>query len=306
MMTENVPILDQLLAWCRQALGPVEPADDYRKSHPGAPVVTQRLRLGARDCFLKTHRHPQFWEAEVHAYENWATAFGRSAPELLAVRDEAPRAIVVSALPGTVAQDLSLTLQQERALWRDAGQALAPLHELAVGEFFGPCHRDGTPAGDAIIVARQFIVAQLQQAADRGRRLGYLGKREWDIVQAGIGLSAAFEGETPLPCHRDYCPANWLVDGNGVWRGVVDFEFAQWDVRAADFARFPNWEWIDRPDLVAAFFEGYGALTPMQEQQRLVALVRYALTAIVWGADNAYHGFADEGRVALRHLARLL
>ncbi|RMD60325.1 hypothetical protein D6833_09905, partial [Candidatus Parcubacteria bacterium] len=59
-------------------------------------------------------------------------------------------------------------------------------------------------------------------------------------------------------------------------------------------------------DLMAAFFKGYGDLTPAQEQQRLVSHVRYALVAVVWGEDNEYHGFAEEGRKALRHLAGLL
>ena len=33
---------------------------------------------------------------------------------------------------------------------------------------------------------------------------------------------------------------------------------------------------------------------------------RYALTAIVWGEDNEYHGFAEEGRNALKHLGTML
>ena len=80
----------------------------------------------------------------------------------------------------------------------------------------------------------------------------------------------------------------------------------EWNVRATDFTRYPDWDWIVRPDLVEAFFEGYGRLTPEEEQQRLVAHVRYALTAVVWGRANEYHGFAEEGRNALRHLGKLL
>ena len=82
----------------------------------------------------------------------------------------------------------------------------------------------------------------------------------------------AFAGERPVPCHRDYGPANWLVTDDGVWAGVIDFEFAYWDVRVADFSRYPDWEWIHRPNLLDAFFDGYGRrLTPKEEQQRLRA-----------------------------------
>ncbi|MEE3258362.1 MAG: hypothetical protein VX293_04045 [Candidatus Latescibacterota bacterium] len=83
----------------------------------------------------------------------------------------------------------------------------------------------------------------------------------------------------------------------------IDFEFAHWDVPTADFTRYPSWNWIERPDLTEAFFAGYGPLTPEAEQQRLVALATYAVSAIVWGSDNDYHGFAREGREALVHLA---
>jgi len=136
--------------------------------------------------------------------------------------------------------------------------------------------------------------------------MGYLSTDELAVVDAALELVPAFEGEPPVPCHRDYYPANWIVGNDGTWAGVIDFEFSQWDVRAADFTRYPDWDWVDRPDLVAAFFEGYGALTPAQEHQRSVCLVRYALVAIVWGEDSGYHGFAKEGHTALKHLAKVL
>ena len=88
---------------------------------------------------------------------------------------------------------------------------------------------------------------------------------------------------------------------------MIDFEFAYWDVRVADFSRDPDWGWIHRPDLVEAFFQGYGrSLTPREEQQLLVARADYALSAILWGRDNAFFGFEREGREALAHLAPLL
>ncbi len=142
---------------------------------------------------------------------------------------------------------------------------------------------------------------------ERGLRLGCLDDGELATVRAAEKLIPAFEAERPLPCHRDYCPANWLITAEGAWAGVIDFEFAHWDVRMADFARYPDWEWMHRPDLVAALLEGYGrAFTPQEEEQRLVACVQYALGAIVWGVENAYFGFAAEGRQALRRLGEML
>ena len=127
------------------------------------------------------------------------------------------------------------------------------------------------------------------------------------MIRAACDLIPAFAGERPFPCHRDYCRANWLATDHGAFAGIIDFEFAYWDVRMADFTRYPDWEWVDRPDLIAAFEEGYGrSFTSQEEQQRLVAHANYALSAIVWGSENAYYGFAKEGRQALIHLGDLL
>ncbi|KKL82820.1 hypothetical protein LCGC14_1980960 [marine sediment metagenome] len=306
MTAEVTNGFEHLLAWCVSELGPVEEASDHSKSHTGDPVVTCRLRAASGYCYLKTHRDPSYWEAEVHAYEQWSVAFGDFAPRLLAVRGQEPLALVVSELAGECLENVQLPPPQERAVWRAAGQAVARLHDLAVGDYFGPCHRDGAPAGDAIRDAREYMTAELEDVADRGRGMGYLSDADLAVVQAGLNLVPSFEGESPVPCHRDYCPANWVVSRDGVWAGVIDFEFSQWNVRATDFTRYPDWDWLARPDLVEAFFEGYGRLTPEQEQQRLVAHVRYALTAVVWGRDNAYHGFAEEGHNALKHLGKLL
>jgi len=88
---------------------------------------------------------------------------------------------------------------------------------------------------------------------------------------------------------------------------VIDLEFAYWDVRVADFSRDPDWAWVLRPDLDEALCEGYGRpLSAAEEEQRLVVRAEYALGAIVWGHDNAFYGFEQEGREALAHLASLL
>jgi len=297
---------EKLLKWCTSVLGPCETVSDHSQSHPGDLSATCRLRTASGYCYAKTHRGRSYWESEIHAYEQWASAFGDFAPRLLAVRDEEPLALVVSELPGKSLEEAQLSVPQERAAWHAAGQALAALHDLGVGEYFGPSRRDGTPAATPTCDAREHVSTYLEERVDRGVRTGYLSDEEVAIVRAALSLVPAFEGERPVPCHRDYCPANWLVTGDGVWTGVVDFEFARWDVRVTDFTRYPDWDWIGRPDLTEAFFDGYGrSFTPAEEQQRLVAHVQYALTAVVWGSDNSHHGFAEEGRQALKNLGEL-
>ncbi len=297
---------DPVLNWCAAVLGEFELVSDHTRKHPGQRASACRIRTPSGYGYIKTHRAPAHWHAEVHAYEQWACAFRDRAPRLLAVRDKEPLAIIITELPGQCMEQVQLSAPQERAVWRSAGQALVALHDFVVGETFGPCRRDGVCAGTPINDAQEYVTRELDNWTARGLGIGCLSQDDQAIVRAARELIPAFTGEHPTPCHRDYCPANWIVN-DGVWTGVIDFEFAYWDVRAADFARYPDWNWISRPDLIEAFFEGYGRVFTLEEErQRLVAHVQYALGAIVWGHENAYYGFAAEGRQALNRLGELV
>jgi aminoglycoside phosphotransferase len=296
------PVWTSLMAWCTSIVGPCEVMAGDDRFH-GRTSVTQ-LRSPSGLSYLKVYGERAFWEREVHAYEQWAAVFGEHAPRLLGIREtQEPLALLTGELPGTLMDDVTLPPDQERQVWRAAGRGLAGLHGLAVGDCFGPCHRDGTCLGPIVDEAVAYVGDELERQSEAGRRAGYLDDADLRVIRAAQELVPAFEGEPPVPCHRDYGPANWLVTEAGAWSGVIDFEFAYWDVRVADFTRYPNWEWIHRPDLIAAFFEGYGRpLTPREETQALVTHTRYALGAILWGYDHAYHGYVAEAREALDHL----
>ena len=295
-----------LIKWCTSVLGPCEFGSDPSREHPGQRASIYRLRTLAGGCCVKFQRDFTHWESEVHAYERWAPAFGSLAPQLLAARAEEPLALIISELPGEILEDIQLPPSEETLVWRSAGQALAALHNLSVGEYFGQCHRDGSCAGTLFTDAREYISVEFETWLERGRRGGFLRPNEWATIRAAQSLIPAFAGERPVPCHRDYCPANWLVK-NGAWTGVIDFEFSYWDVRAADFTRYPNYDWISKPSLMDAFFEGYGRVfSAAEERQRLVSHTLYGLITIVWGSENQYNAFAEEGRQALLHLAGLV
>jgi aminoglycoside phosphotransferase len=299
--------MDAVLAWCASVLGPIELLSDHSKAHGEHESTTCRLQIPSGICYLKVHESRFHWHNEVHAYEHWARSFGDFAPRLLAVRDEEPQALVVSELPGRILEEIELEPVRERAIWRSAGAALVRLHDSAVGERFGPCLRDGRYRAGAARSAVEHISGRFGKQIERALQGRYLSEEELRTVRTAHELAPAFEGERPLPCHRDYCAANLLVDDRGDWAGVIDFEFAGWDVRVADFSRDPNWAWIRRPDLFAAFVDGYGRpFTPAEEVQLVVAHTEYALDAILWGRDNAFYGFEQEGHEALARLAAVL
>lgn len=267
------------------------------------------MRLRARSGFYyaKIHQDPAHWASEVHAYEKWAPAFESLAPKLIGVREKEPLALLISALPGQVLEALKLPDEQLIGVWQAAGKALRPFHDQVVGEFFGPVHRNGTHAGVLIIDAVQWVDSQFDDWLKRGALLEALSDDELAVIRAVRRMLPAFSGEHPTPCHRDYCPANWLVTPAGTWAGIIDFEFSYWDVRAADFTRYAEWDWIDHPERIEAFFEGYGrSWSTAEEQQRQVCLALYALSAMVWGEETGYRGFAAEGRRALSFLGKSL
>lgn len=299
--------ISEVLTWCRSIFGSINQIADHSRVHGGHESSTCRLHTPMGYCFLKIHHSQLHWHNEVHAYERWASAFGHLAPRLLAVREEEPLALVVSEIPGRSMEEIYLHPHQERIIWREAGAALVVFHDLGPGEFFGPCFRDGTPVMAYPQTAEEYVSSRFKRAMERAIDGGYINDIELSTVQAACDLVPSFEGEYPLPCHRDFCAANWLISSEATLVGVIDFEFAHWDVRVADFSRDPDWSWIRRPDLVEAFFEGYGrSLTPKEKQQVLLARAEYALEAILWGRDHCFNVFEQEGREALSHLATLL
>lgn len=289
------------MRWCEEVLGRVEALDDATREHPGERASVLRLRAASGEFVLKRHRDVQHWHSEVHAYERWAAACGDDAPRLIAVRDDAPRALLITALPGRPIEGRALAPNVELAVWRGAGRALAKLHAAPHGEFFGPCDRRGAPIGAVQADACEFMRASFDEWLARGERIACLRGEERAIVRRAQEAIGAFAGEQPTACHRDFCTANWLATDDGAWSGMIDFEFAHWDVRTADFSRFAEWNWITRPDLFDALVDGYGR--SIDRDQLFVSRALYALAAVVWGCEVGYLGFAREGREALDVLA---
>ena len=293
------------LDWSASVVGPCEIASSDTRFHGRETVL--RLRTADSHCYLKLHEALDSWGQEVHGYEQWAPAFGELAPRLLGICEQEPLALLISELPGKILDSVEMPVAQERAAWRAAGEALVALHAVPAGDHFGPCRRDGSPIGEPITDAVRYMRSQLDEWMTTGLRLGVLTDEEQRDVAAARTLASCFAGERPTACHRDYDPVNWMVDDAGRFCGVIDFEFAYWDTRITEFARYPDWDWWRRPDLLEAIQEGYGHMfTPIEEQQLLVANAQYALGAIVWGAEHEYYGFMEEGQQGMAALRESL
>lgn len=201
-------------------------------------TVVLRVRADGQDLTVKAAGPGNHHVGrEIDAHERWTGPLleGERAPRLLHADREA-HVLVTTWLPGDLAQDGPA--QHDPEVHRQAGDLLARLH----GQ-----------------------VARLDdgwEEAQRRRVLTWLGRahripqeqetRVRDLVAGWPGDPAVV-----VPTHGDYQPRNWLWDVGTV--RVIDFGRAAWRPAASDLARLAVQEWVGRPELEAAFVQGYGA-----------------------------------------------
>jgi len=89
-----------------------------------------------------------------------------------------------------------------------------------------------------------------------------------------------------VPTHGDWQPRNWLVEDGRVL--VIDLGRADWRPAVTDFARLSRQQWEGRPDLEAAFLDGYGG-DPREAGAWRRALLREAVGTACWA-----HSVGDE------------
>jgi hypothetical protein len=268
-----------LHAFAESRMGPCEVASQTVAGGHSGRVA--RVRDGhGREYIAKQHSTAEKHRREVAAYRHWAAALGDGAARLVAADPEALM-ILVTALPGRTDQDAG-----EVPAHRQAGALLRRLHDAQPAEPLA-----GFP---------EWLATRIRWWRDQAAPL--LSAGEQDLIDQH--LVALHDLGTPSggPCHLDYQPRNWLIDGTGTLR-VIDFEHARVGLQARDFVRLQFRYWPTRPDLRAAFFDGYGRQLTAEEQQ----LVRHcgaidALTGLVRGTKTSDTALAGHGRSTLRLL----
>lgn len=148
--------------------------------------------------------------------------------------DPAARVLVLTWLPGRLVEDDPAVAQP--STYRQAGELLARFHA-----------RSARPSATWL-------------GERRGRTLRWLAgphRIPEKVVQCVRAHDWAVGEVDLVPTHGDLSPRNWVVH-----EGVVSFiDLGRADLRpaASDLFRLQDRAWRGRPDLEAAFFEGYGA-----------------------------------------------
>ena len=249
---------------------------------------------------VKQFRNDRAFAQERYAYERWLPQLPEETAALLAVLPAPVRALVLRKVPGEPLQTGRVTEDVERAAHRRGGYFLRALHAVPEADGDAMPLREGVGLRYAAWLER---VGSLVPAGSR-ERLRELG----EAPRADPELFAAVRR---VPCHRDFTPRNWLIDGPAkdgqISRldsfFVVDFEHAHLDHPLLDIVKLWTEVWGERPDLEAAFFAGYGRLLRSDELIELSILAgMHAMATIAWAHEHGDLAFQAAGDRALRRV----
>ncbi|MBD7950048.1 phosphotransferase family protein [Oerskovia rustica] len=241
-----------------------------------------RVRTGAGDVVVKWERSARNVAREVEALQRYVPSLGDDAGRLLAADTDA-HVLVLTHVPGALATgDVAL----DPDVHRQAGVLLARLHASAPGV-------PDEGYGERLLADLDEKAAALGPIVDA---TDLLRLRE---VAAPV---ADVRSVRLVPAHRDFGPRNWLVDTDGHVR-VIDFAHAELSPWAVDLQKLTMREWRGRPDLEAAFHEGYGRVPDDEDRLVLHAYVALSTLAIIaWSVEHDDPGFEAEARSVLATL----
>ena len=252
--------------------GHLEVVADHSWGLTGTRVLRLRLDDGTQVALKAYGPADHHFARELAAHEQLLERpNGGRLPRLLHA-DPERRLLATAWLPGVLVEGH----RAERAAdtYAQAGGLLARLHE-------GASRVDGDHEAAADARALAWLDGEHRIAAD---------------VEARLRAVIATHEHPPVrvvPTHGDFQPRNWVIDDDGVVR-VIDFGRFAWRPPATDLARLAAQQWIGRPDLAAAFVDGYGADPRGGAAWRRI-LVREAIGTAVWAHRVGDRAFEAQG-----------
>ena len=117
---------------------------------------------------------------------------------------------------------------------------------------------------------------------------------EAPAVEKARAILSAYRPEpvTVVATHGDWQPRNWLM--NGTELKVIDFGRFAFRPAISDFCRLAVQQWRSRPELEAAFFEGYGT-DPRESTRWHITILREAVSTAAWAFQVGDPEFEEQG-----------
>jgi len=244
---------------------------DHSWDLPGRSVL--QLRHEGRDVVVKAGRpddHHMARETWAHREVVAPLAEQGLAPRLL--HAEAGLQLLATAfLPGVLVE--GTPAEHEPDVYRQAGRILALLH--AVGTQEPGDHEQRSDARTLAWLDGEHRIAP--EVADRVR----------------AELARPVPPRPLVPTHGDWQPRNWLVDEHGRV-SVIDFGRAAWRPAATDLGPLQAQQLRGRPDLEAAFLDGYGT-DPREPRSWRRDQLRQAVGTAAWAYLVGDEAFEQQG-----------
>jgi hypothetical protein len=186
--------------------------------------------------------------------------------------------------------DAALTRDEERDVFVQAGRFLRAVNDLP--------YRDDEPRS----IAEELRARMDGWLVDAH---GCVDARDLAWALERFRPEEVLRGVARVACCGDFQPRNWMIDRSAgtPGLGVFDFEHSRGDLRVLGIVKLWDDAWVGRPDLEAAFWEGYGRTLATEEHAQLLqACLLHAIGTIVWARRHGDENYERHGR---RVLARL-
>lgn len=300
-MLFNEGLLDQICL----CIGEFTIINQPRQGSERTGVLEIDSRYGR--LFIKIHNRVSRWNPEIYALQNWMPSIEPFSPRLIEIIDyEDIKALVLSPIAGKTINESGLT-DKELLIkaYQRAGEILRKLHSEHHGSYFGIPRIDGFPLEkNAYTNAGEYVISSIKKTFEHGLNAKILTLDNEALVQWCQDNVDVFKHCVSVPTNWDYSPNNWLIDTQGNFTGVIDFENMLWGVDFDSFGVIIERYTHDQPHLLQAFFNGYGFENSLENQIRLNILeIKMAMADIIVGYENNLKRNYEFGKALLNQVA---
>lgn len=283
----------QFVDFAQREMGSEVQIENYSRDFGRPSIVWRLVASDGSRAWLKHHESSRQFERELIGLERFIPALGEqtwwSSPILVAM-DRDAEVILMTEVEGEILDTAVTSTDEDRTMFRLAGRFVRKLHDLAS---FEP--NEATVPIDLKDRSEHYLVAGETSIDAETMR--------W--ARGLVDQACRVGNITPVPCHRDFSPRNWLINRrqSGIKFGVIDWERTGHDLWLQDIQRMVYDHWHHRPHLRHAFFEGYGREPTDAEQLQLdtICLVG-AIASVSWADRHHDTNFSSINRKVIERI----
>ena len=285
-------------------IGEFQIIKDHRKGSDRTGVL--EIVVDDKKMFVKLHNRLSRWSPEVYAYRNWNYILEGYAPKLIDYFcNNDIYGVIITPIEGRTVNEYQINNEDIlKTVYYKAGEILKKLHTNFQGTYFGIPDVDGLPLEKNITTNPvNYINNSLENILKSGYDKGVLYESDKKLVQWCMNNSYVFKDSKPVPTNWDFSQNNWMVDSQGNFQGLIDFENMLWGIDMDSFGIIIERYTQNRPLLRKAIFEGYGLENSIKRQMQLrIISTKIAIADITYGANTEDKRLISLGRSLINNL----